>query len=88
MAMNHVRFIAITKFAAGVVVVLGGYGAGVWSQSPTVIAFLQFFIGALIPTLLFWRKMKQLLVHSENSELESAVLSQVASNRLRGDASM
>lgn len=61
MAMNYVRFIALVKFSAGVVVVFGGYIAGVLSQSPTSIAALQFFIGAFIPALFFWWKMKKLL---------------------------
>ena len=42
-AMNYVQFIAVTRFAAGIVVLLGGYVAGVVSQSSTYIAFLQFF---------------------------------------------
>ena len=59
--MNYVRFIAVTRFAAGIVVLLGGYVTGVVSQSSTYIAFLQFFFGALIPNLLIWWKMKRVL---------------------------
>lgn len=64
-AMNFVRFIALTRFATGVVVVAGGYVVGIVSHSPAMIVFLQFAIGALIPALLFWWKMKQLLNGSE-----------------------
>jgi O-antigen/teichoic acid export membrane protein len=67
-AMNHVRFIAMTRFIAGVVLVLSGYVAGVMSQSPTLIAFIQFSIGALIPTVLFWGKMKKLLLCADFSK--------------------
>ena len=64
-AMNFVRFIALTRFVSGVVVVAGGYVTGVVSQSPALIAFLQFAIGAFIPAFLFWWKMKQLLNGAE-----------------------
>ena len=70
--MNHVRFIAVVKFAAGVVVVSVGYWAGVWSQSPTIIVFLMFSIGTLIPTFLFRHKMKQLLADADNKEPKSS----------------
>lgn len=65
-AMNYVRFIAVTRFAAGIVVLLGGYVTGVVSQSSTYIAFLQFFFGALIPNLLIWWKMKRVLLRSKD----------------------
>ncbi len=61
MAMNHVRFIAFAEFLAGVIVIIGGYFAGILTKAPTLIAFLQFSIGALIPSFLFWWKLKSLV---------------------------
>jgi O-antigen/teichoic acid export membrane protein len=60
-AMNFVRFIAKIKFIAGILVVLGGYIVGTITKSAAHIIFIQFFIGALIPAILFRCKMKQLL---------------------------
>jgi O-antigen/teichoic acid export membrane protein len=79
MAMNHVRFIALTKLVAGIVVVIAGYTAGVLTQSPTYIASIQFLIGLLIPALLFWRKIKRLLGRSVESPLGSHSLEHVSS---------
>jgi O-antigen/teichoic acid export membrane protein len=79
MAMNHVRFIALTKLVAGIIVVLGGYTAGVLSQSPTVIAFIQFSVGALIPALLFWWKMVKLLTRATDNHFRSDHLTQDSS---------
>jgi len=78
-AMNYVRFISITKFLAGVAVVAGGYIAGIASQSSALIAFIQFSFGALIPALLFWRKMKNVLHSYELDNPASKKLTQVTS---------
>lgn len=75
MAMNYVRFVAITKFIAGIFVVLFGYAIGVVTQSPTMIAYLQFVIGALIPSLLFWRTMRGLLNRYEGRQPDTEELS-------------
>ena len=78
MAMNYVRFIALTKLFAGIIVVLGGYAGGVLSQSPTIIAYIQFSIGALIPALLFWRKMKKIISHAAENHFDLAHLPHIS----------
>jgi hypothetical protein len=69
--MNFVRFTALTKLVAGILVVIGGYLAGVTTQSPVSIAFIQFFVGLFIPAVLFWWKMKRLLGGSTFSNTPS-----------------
>ncbi len=64
MAMNFVHFIAYTEFFAGIIVLLGGYFVGLITKVPTYIAFLQLTIGAIIPSFLFWWKIKNLLSSS------------------------
>lgn len=81
MAMNYVKFLAITKFGAGIVTLLAGYIAGLVSQSPALIAFLQFFIGALVPTLLARWKMKQLLSSTEDKQFDAVPPAPMPSNR-------
>jgi len=60
-AMNYVRFIALTKLFAGFAVVAGGLVAGGYFKSPSFIVFVQFFAGSFIPAVLFRIKMKRLL---------------------------
>ncbi len=67
LAMNHVRFIAITRFLAGVVVLICGYICGVLFQSSAIIAFIQFFVGAFLPAFIFFLRMKRLLSSTECS---------------------
>jgi O-antigen/teichoic acid export membrane protein len=64
MAMNDVRFLAISKFAAGVLVILSGYAAGLWYHSPSLITWMQFFFGTLVPGLLLWAKINRMIAPS------------------------
>lgn len=67
-AMNYVRFIAVTKFIAGIIVILIGYTFGLLFKSSTIIAFIQFSIGASVPAVIFFFKMKRLLLTANLSK--------------------
>ena len=68
-AMNYVRFIALTKFVFGLLVLGGGYVAGALFDSTTLIVLSQFLFGALFPSLLFYLKIKRLI---RGAELKSS----------------
>lgn len=61
MAMNYVRFVALVKFTAGIIVFYSGYMAGKLTQSPSLIAAIQLVFGALAPMFFFYWKMNSLL---------------------------
>jgi len=67
MAMNFVRLVALARCFSGIIVFFGGYYLGNLSQSPEIIAFLQFFAGALIPALIFRWKLFSLIVNFSNN---------------------
>ena len=77
MAMNFVRFMAWIRAAASVFFFVGGYLTGVLTHSPTLIIFCQLAIGVLIPTFLFWRKLKELVATSKTCKIEAAPSIQV-----------
>lgn len=53
LAINHVRFAALVKLAAGLVVVSFGFCLGKSTQSVAAIVFAQFVFGLAIPAMIY-----------------------------------